>query len=116
MSGATGGGLERPAAIDADPTRVTNVLAPPTGRDVALKVGLRDHVKKGQILATLASGDFAQVQSDVDKARDAQDLPRKVLTHTQSGRCPVSGPRGSSARRVVWDRQLERREGPKLPR
>jgi cobalt-zinc-cadmium efflux system membrane fusion protein len=78
-SGATDGGLEIPAAIEADPTRVTNVVAPLTGRIVALKVGLGDHVRKGQILAILASGDFAQAQSDVDKAEDAQDLARKAL-------------------------------------
>jgi cobalt-zinc-cadmium efflux system membrane fusion protein len=77
--GAAGGALELPAAIEADPSRVANVLAPLTGRVAALKVALGEHVKRGQVLAILASGDFAQAFADDDKARDAVDLAKRAL-------------------------------------
>lgn len=77
-----GGGaptLDLPAAVEADPARVVNILAPLTGRVVSLKVGLGDQVKQGQVLAVLASGDFAQAHADVDKAQDACVLAKKAL-------------------------------------
>ena len=71
--------LALPAAVEADPARVANILAPLTGRVLALKVGLGQRVKRGQVLLVLASGDFAQATSDEEKARDAVDLARKAL-------------------------------------
>jgi cobalt-zinc-cadmium efflux system membrane fusion protein len=71
--------LDLPAAVEADPARVVNVLAPLTGRVVALKVALGDRVKQGQVLAIIASGDFAQARADVDKAQDAFVLTKKAL-------------------------------------
>jgi len=78
--------LELPAVVEADPTRVINILAPLSGRVVALKVGLGDHVRKGQVLAVLASGDMAQAQADEAKARDAADLASKALTRAKGVR------------------------------
>lgn len=77
--GGAEGGLEAPATVEADPARVANVLAPLTGRVVALKVALGEHVKQGQVLAVIASGDFAQAAADEDKASDALDLASKAL-------------------------------------
>jgi cobalt-zinc-cadmium efflux system membrane fusion protein len=79
--GATAGAstLDEPAAVEADPARVANVLAPLTGRVVALEVGLGQRVARGQVLAILASADFAQARSDEEKARDAADLAAKAL-------------------------------------
>jgi cobalt-zinc-cadmium efflux system membrane fusion protein len=71
--------LSTPAAVEADPARVDNILAPLTGRVMALKVRLGQHVVKGQPLLVLASGDFAQATSDAEKARDALDLAKKAL-------------------------------------
>jgi len=71
--------IELPAAVEADPARVANVLAPLTGRIVALKVRLGEHVRQGQVLAILASGDFAQAKSDAEKARDTEALAMKAL-------------------------------------
>jgi cobalt-zinc-cadmium efflux system membrane fusion protein len=71
--------VELPAAVEADPARVTNVLSPLTGRVASLKVGLGDHVARGQVLATIASGDLAQAYADADKARDAAELASKAL-------------------------------------
>jgi cobalt-zinc-cadmium efflux system membrane fusion protein len=68
-----------PATVEADPARTANVLPALTGKLVALKVGLGDHVTRGQLLAVIDSGDLAQAYADVDKARDALALARKSL-------------------------------------
>jgi cobalt-zinc-cadmium efflux system membrane fusion protein len=75
--------LDVPAAVEADPARVVNVVAPLTGRVVALKVGLGDRVKRGQVLAVIASGDFAQARADEEKSRDAAELARKALDRSR---------------------------------
>jgi cobalt-zinc-cadmium efflux system membrane fusion protein len=66
-----------PATVEADPTRVANILAPATGRIVSLNVGLGQAVRRGQLLAVIASGDAAQAEADADKARDAFALAKK---------------------------------------
>lgn len=71
--------ITAPAMVEADPARTANILSPLSGRIVALKVGLGDGVHRGQLLAVIASGDFAQVAADVAKARDALDLAKKSL-------------------------------------
>jgi membrane fusion protein, heavy metal efflux system len=68
-----------PAMIEADPSRTANVLPALTGKVVELKVGLGDHVTRGQVLAVVDSGDLAQAYADVEKARDALDLAKKGL-------------------------------------
>lgn len=69
--------------VDAYPSRTANILPPLTGRIVSLKVELGDTVKKGQLLAVIASGDMAQAYSDYDKARDGLDLAKKTRDRTQ---------------------------------
>lgn len=71
--------IELPGQIEADPARVANVPAPLTGRVVALKVGLGQHVHRGQVLAVLASGDIAGAHADAEKAADAYETARKAL-------------------------------------
>jgi cobalt-zinc-cadmium efflux system membrane fusion protein len=84
VGGADGGQtLDLPATVEADPARVVNVLAPLTGRVLALKVGLGDRVKRGQVLAVIASGDFAQAYADEEKARDAAELTGKALARAR---------------------------------
>ena len=68
-----------PATVEADPAHTINVLPALTGKVVALKVGLGDHVSRGQLLAVIDSGDLAQAYADADKARDALDLAKKNL-------------------------------------
>ncbi|MDY7578883.1 efflux RND transporter periplasmic adaptor subunit [Herbaspirillum sp. RTI4] len=67
-----------PAAVEADPARIVNILAPLTGKILSLKVSLGDRVKAGQIVATLGSGDLAAAWSDQDKARDAFALAKRA--------------------------------------
>jgi len=86
--------LALPAAVEADPARVANILAPLTGRVIALKVALGEHVRRGQVLAVLASGDFAQATSDEEKARDALDLAKKALDRARG----VQAAGGSAAK------------------
>src|SRR5215469_14159053 len=78
--------LDLPAVVEADPHRVVNILAPVTGRVTELKVQIGDHVKRGQVMATIASGDMAQALSDEDKARDALALAKKALDRAQGVR------------------------------
>jgi cobalt-zinc-cadmium efflux system membrane fusion protein len=73
-----------PATVEADPARTANVLPSLTGKVVELKVGLGDHVSRGQLLAVIDSGDLAQAYADVDKARDALDLAKKSLDRARS--------------------------------
>jgi cobalt-zinc-cadmium efflux system membrane fusion protein len=79
VEGGGGAMLELPGAVEADPARVVNILAPATGRVVALKVELGQHVQRGQAMLVMASGDFAQARADTDKAQDALDLAKKTL-------------------------------------
>ena len=73
-----------PATVEAEPSHIANVLPALTGKIVQLKVGLGDHVTRGQLLATIASGDLAQAYADADKARDALDLAKKALDRARS--------------------------------
>ena len=68
-----------PATIEADPSRTANVLPALAGKVIELKVGLGDHVTRGQLLAVIDSGDLAQAYADAQKARDALDLAKKGL-------------------------------------
>lgn len=71
--------MQFPATVEADPARTANVLAPLTGRISDLKVGLGDHVTRGQLLVVIDSGDMAQANADVAKATDALSLAKKAL-------------------------------------
>jgi cobalt-zinc-cadmium efflux system membrane fusion protein len=73
-----------PANVEADPAHTANVLPPFTGKLMELKVGLGDHVTKGQLLAVMDSGDFAQAHADAEKARDALDLAKKSLDRARA--------------------------------
>ena len=73
-----------PGNVEADPAHTANVLPPLTGKVIALKVDLGDRVTKGQLLAVIDSGDFAQAYADVAKARDALDLARKTLDRARA--------------------------------
>ncbi len=65
--------LELPGQIQPDPTRVVRVYAPVGGRLVAFQVRPGDHVRAGQTLAVLESGDVAAARADYAKAAaDAQ--------------------------------------------
>jgi cobalt-zinc-cadmium efflux system membrane fusion protein len=79
LPGDQSGAVSIPAVVEADPTRVVNILAPLTGRVTSLKVQIGDHVKKGQVLAVIASGDMAQAATDADKANDTAMLAQKAL-------------------------------------
>jgi cobalt-zinc-cadmium efflux system membrane fusion protein len=68
-----------PANVEADPAHTANVLPALTGKVAELKVGLGDHVTRGQLLAVVDSGDLAQANADVVKGRDALDLAKKAL-------------------------------------
>jgi cobalt-zinc-cadmium efflux system membrane fusion protein len=75
--------LDVPSIVEADPALVVNIVAPLTGRVTALDVALGDRVRRGQVLAVIASGDMAQANSDVGKAEDAFTTADKALTRAK---------------------------------
>jgi len=72
-----------PATVEADPARTANIVPPLTGKLVELKVRLGDTVRRGQVLATVASPDLAQAVADAQKARDALDLAQRALVRAR---------------------------------
>ena len=76
--------LTAPAMVEANPARTANILPPLAGRVTGLKVGLGDTVRRGQLLAVISSGDFAQLDADAEKARDALDLASKSLARARA--------------------------------
>ncbi|WP_266170987.1 efflux RND transporter periplasmic adaptor subunit [Dyella subtropica] len=75
--------LSAPAMVEADPAYTANILPPLTGRIAELKVRLGDRVTRGQVLAVIASGDYAQAMSDKQKASDALALAKKTLDRAE---------------------------------
>ncbi|XAH24382.1 efflux RND transporter periplasmic adaptor subunit [Xylophilus sp. GW821-FHT01B05] len=71
--------VDLPAVVEANPANTVNILPPLTGRLLALKVRLGDTVRRGQLLATVSSPDFAQAVADAQKATDALDLAQRAL-------------------------------------
>lgn len=75
--------LSAPAMVEADPAHTVNIFPPLTGKVVELPVKLGDQVRRGQVLAVMASGDYAQAVADQKKARDALSLAKKALTRAE---------------------------------
>lgn len=68
-----------PAAVEANPANVFNILPPLGGRVLSLKVRLGDRVEQGQPLVDIDSADLAQAYADVDKARAQAVLTKRAL-------------------------------------
>jgi cobalt-zinc-cadmium efflux system membrane fusion protein len=68
-----------PAVVEPDPARTAAVLTPLSGRLIALKVGLGDRVRQGQVLAVIDAPDLGQAYDDDEKAADALKLTEKNL-------------------------------------
>jgi cobalt-zinc-cadmium efflux system membrane fusion protein len=75
--------LLAPAVLEADPTKVGNILPPLSGRLSALYVHLGDPVKTGQPLFTIDSSDLAQARADLQHAQVAVTLYKKALLRAQ---------------------------------
>lgn len=73
-----------PGIVEADPARTVNILPPLSGRLIDLKVRLGDSVKKGQVLAVIGSPDLDQAWSDVEKARDTEELAKKAFERARN--------------------------------
>jgi membrane fusion protein, heavy metal efflux system len=71
--------LELPAHIEADPTRVVHVYPPAGGRIIEMKARPWDHVEKGQMLATLESGDLSRAVADYHKALSDSQVKEEAL-------------------------------------
>ena len=66
--------IDAPGEIAAEPARTISLLPPVAGHIVRLDVAPGTRVKRGQLLALIASGDMAQASSDEEKARAAYTL------------------------------------------
>ncbi len=75
--------LEAPASLEADPSKVANILPPLSGRISALFVHLGDAVASGQPLFTIDSSDLAQTRSDLQHAQVGLTQTKKALTRAQ---------------------------------
>ncbi len=75
--------LEAPAVLEADPSKVANILPPLSGRISALYVHLGDTVSAGQPLFTLDSADLAQARSDLQHAQIGLTQTKKALSRQQ---------------------------------
>lgn len=75
--------LEAPAVLEADPSKVANILPPLSGRISALNVHLGDAVKAGQPLLTIDSSELAQARSDLQHARQQLRLTQKAYERTR---------------------------------
>ena len=75
--------LSLPGAVEADPASTVNIVAPLSGRLVALNVRLGDTVKRGQALALISAPDLAQAFADADKAHDARDLASRAVARAR---------------------------------
>lgn len=75
--------LTAPAVLEADPSKVANVLPPVSGRISSLLVRLGDTVNAGQALFTIDSPDLAQARADLQHSETALSLTRKALARAQ---------------------------------
>jgi cobalt-zinc-cadmium efflux system membrane fusion protein len=60
--------LDLTAKVQPDPTKVMRIFPPASGRVVSIEVKPGDHVRRGQVVASLISNDIASAQSDFAKA------------------------------------------------
>ena len=73
-----------PGTVEADPTRIVNILPPLTGRLLSIPVKLGDMVKAGQELAVISSPDLALAYADNDKAQSTLKLTERAFKRAQS--------------------------------
>ncbi|MFT8674613.1 MAG: efflux RND transporter periplasmic adaptor subunit [Acetobacter sp.] len=76
--------IDAPGQVMAEPSRSINLLTPLMGRVVRVDVAAGDVVRRGQLLALIASGDMAQACTDEEKARAALVLAEKQFKRGQS--------------------------------
>ncbi|CAI9120204.1 efflux RND transporter periplasmic adaptor subunit [Brytella acorum] len=72
-----------PATVQAEPLRSITVKAPVTGHVIASALKPGDTVHRGDIVAEIASGDFAQASSDLDKAKAQLAFEERVVRRAQ---------------------------------
>ncbi|MCX2560475.1 efflux RND transporter periplasmic adaptor subunit [Acetobacter farinalis] len=78
--------LSVPGAIVAEPARHVSIFAPVVGRIMTLSVVPGQHVRQGDTLAMLSTGDTAQASTDEEKAHAGLVLAQKALARAQQVR------------------------------
>lgn len=72
-------GLRVPATVQAEPRRSYPILTPVTGRVIRADLQPGQSVRKGDVLAVLASGDLDQAYADLVKARAQVTYQERVV-------------------------------------
>ncbi|MGV4877613.1 efflux RND transporter periplasmic adaptor subunit [Acetobacter indonesiensis] len=75
--------LSVPGSIVAEPSRVIPIFTPVTGRVASVSVVPGQHVRRGQELLTVLSGDMAQASTDETKARAGLVQARAAMERAQ---------------------------------
>lgn len=75
--------LLAPAVLEADPSKVANILPPLSGRIAHLYVHLGDNVRAGQPLFTIDSSDLAQARADLKHAQQSLVFFKKALVRAE---------------------------------
>ncbi|GAJ28155.1 efflux RND transporter periplasmic adaptor subunit [Acidomonas methanolica] len=83
-------GLRVPGIVRADPRRTLTIVAPVAGRVLSAPYRPGDPIRRGDVLALLAAGDFDQAWADLEKARAQLAYEEKVV-HRAEGVLAVGG-------------------------
>lgn len=83
-------GLRVPATVRAEPERAHILTAPVAGRITDVLVRPGQTVKRGDILAQILSGDYAQAQADLKKANAQRAFAEKAV-HRAQGVLAIGG-------------------------
>jgi cobalt-zinc-cadmium efflux system membrane fusion protein len=86
--------------VEADGTRMARVSAPVTGRILEMKVIEGQHVRKGEILATIYSTELSSAQSEFLKASSQRQVAERAVARA----------RQLLAADVIGSAELQRRE------
>ncbi|MEO8129185.1 MAG: efflux RND transporter periplasmic adaptor subunit [Bryobacteraceae bacterium] len=97
---AVHGTLRVAGRVEADETRMARVSSPVTGRIVELEVLEGEHVKRGQVLATVYSVELSSSQSAFLKAWSQRQLAERAVARA----------RQLLAAGVIGEAELQRRE------
>src|SRR5690349_15348117 len=75
--------LQVSGRVEADGTRMARVSAPVTGRILEMKVIEGQHVRKGEVLATIYSTELSSAQSEFLKAYSQRQVAERAVARAK---------------------------------
>jgi len=76
--------LDLAAKVQPDPTKLVRIYPPTSGRVVSVSVKPGDHVRRGEILAVLQSGDVGTARADFIKAQIEANRANRAMQRIKS--------------------------------